>query len=164
MSLSFPHPLWTSAGSPFEVRKAVIAARMLSVHYRTDSLMRHWSLSNPTGLCRLPGCEDQVGTLTHILLHCPALAEARANCISHWTAFLVPRPWLLPIVSHHTLSGDHPHLQFLMDPSVLPMVITLAREKPDTDVLTSCFYLSRTWNFTIHLRREKTRKTWNLKN
>ena len=24
MSLSSPHPLWTSAGSPFEVKKAVI--------------------------------------------------------------------------------------------------------------------------------------------
>ena len=164
MSLSSPHPLWTSAGSPFEVRKAVVTARMLSGRYRTDSLMRHWSSSNPSGLCRLPGCENQLGTLTHILLHCPALAAARANCISHWTAFLVPRPWLLPIVSHHTLSGDQLHLQFLMDPSVLPMVINSAIEKPDTDILNSSFYLSRTWNFTIHLSREKIRRMWNLKN
>ena len=162
MSLSSPHPLWTSAGSPFEVSKAVISARMLSGRYRTDQLMRHWSSSNPDGLCRLPGCEGQLGTLAHILLHCPALSDAIAKCISHWSAFLVPRPWLLPVVSHHTLSGDLLHLHFLMDPSTLPMVISAARTKPD--IMTSCFYLARTWNFTIHLTRDKLRKLWNLKN
>ena len=91
MSLSRPHPIWTSAGSPFEVRKAVVSARMLSGRYRTDILISHWNNSNPLGLCRLPGCEGETGTLTHILLHCPALGEARARALSHWKAFLVPR-------------------------------------------------------------------------
>ena len=162
MSLSSPHPMWTSAGSPFEVRKAVITARMLSGRYRTDRLMRHWSTSNPDGLCRLPTCEGQLGTLEHILLQCPALAAARADCIAHWSAFLVPRPWLFPIVSHHTLSGYELQLKFLMDPSALPMVIASTRDNPE--VMRSCFYLSRTWNFTIHLKRERMRKLWNLKN
>ena len=94
MSLSSPHPLWTTAKSPFEVRKAVITARMLSGRYRTDRLMRHWSRSNPEGFCRLPGCHGKDGTLLHILLHCPALAETRANGISLWSSFLVSRPWL----------------------------------------------------------------------
>ena len=162
MSLSSTHPLWTSAGSPFEVSKAVISARMLSGRYRTDRLARHWSSSNPEGLCRLPGCVGEQGSLSNILLHCPALAEARAKCISHWSAFLVPRPWLYPVVSHHTLHGDHLHLQFLLDPSTLPLVISTARSHPD--IISSCFYLARTWNFTIHLTREKLRKLWNLKN
>ena len=36
MSLSQPHPIWTSAGSsPYEVRKATVQARMLSGRYRT---------------------------------------------------------------------------------------------------------------------------------
>ena len=48
MSLSTPHPIWTTAGSPFEVSKAVVSARMLSGRYRTDRLARHWSNSNPT--------------------------------------------------------------------------------------------------------------------
>ena len=155
MSLSSPHPLWTSAGSPFEVRKAVISARMLSGRYRTDRLMRHWSTSNPDGLCRLPGCEGQLGTLPHILLHCPALAAARADCISHWSAFLVPRPWLFPVVSHHTLSGDDLHIKFLMDPSTLPMVISSTHE--NSKVLKSCFYLTKTCNFTMYLKSEQMR-------
>ena len=55
MSLSVPHPIWSSANSPFEVSKAVTVCRMLSGRYRTDMLARHWSLDNPFGYCRLPG-------------------------------------------------------------------------------------------------------------
>ena len=45
MSLSHPHPIWTSAGSsPFEVKKATVQARMLSGKYRISTcwLRRHW--------------------------------------------------------------------------------------------------------------------------
>ena len=87
------------------------------------------------------------GDLAHILLHCPALAEARHRAISHWSRYLVPRPWLLPVVAHHTLSGQSLHLQFLLDLSVLPMVISSKKCHPD--LLQSCFYLSRTWIFTM---------------
>ena len=79
MSLSTPHPHWLHAGSPFEVRKAVIACRMLSGRYRTDRLSRHWTKDNPNGYCRLPGCHDQVGDLQHILLSCTALTESRTG-------------------------------------------------------------------------------------
>ena len=162
VSLTTPHPLWTSVDSPFEVSKAVVTARMLSGRYRTYKLMSDWNSSNQAGLCRLPGWDGQVGTLSHILLHCPALLEARAKAISHWSAFLVPRPWLFPVVSHHTIGGDQLQLQFLLDPSVLPLVISSSKTMPE--ILSSCFYLARTWNFTIHLTRDKLRKLWNLKN
>ena len=136
---------------------------MLSGRYRTDLLMSNWLTSNPDGLCRLPGCSGETGSLKHILLECSGLsAEARATALSHWSSFLVPRPWLLPVVAHHTLGGDQLNLQFLLDPSVLPMVISANKDNPET--LPSCFYLARTWNFTIHLKREKIRKLWNLKN
>ena len=50
-SLSSPHPLWTTAGSsPYEVKKAVVQARMLSGRYRTEMLRRHWS-ENKEGHC-----------------------------------------------------------------------------------------------------------------
>ena len=96
MSLSSPHPIWSSASSPFEVSKAVVSARMLSGRYRTDKLMSKWSTTNPSGFCQLPGCHGELGTLQHILLECPSLSNARIKSISHWTAFLVPRPWLFP--------------------------------------------------------------------
>ena len=98
MSLSSPHPIWRAAGSPFEVSKAVIVARMLSGRYRTDRLARHWTSDNPNGLCRLPGCSGQVGDLVHILLHCPALAHSREKMITLWSAYMVSRPSLLPVI------------------------------------------------------------------
>ena len=162
MSLSTPHPIWSSANSPFEVCKAVISARMLSGRYRTDKLMSKWSTNNPSGLCRLPGCEGEVGDLQHILLECSALSEARAKAINHWSAFLVPRPWLLPVVAHHTLGAPNEHLQFLLDSSVLPFVIE--SNKLNSDIVPSCFYLARTWNFGIHLARDRIRNLWNLSN
>ena len=162
MSLSVPHPIWTTAGSPFEVSKAVISARMLSGRYRTDRLARHWSRSNPEGICLLPGCHDEQGSLQHILLHCPALRQTRAKLVSHWSAFLVSRPWLFPVVAHHTLQDDQLLLQFLLDASTLPRVIAANQSNPE--VLPGCLYLARTWNFSIHLTRVKLRKLWNLTN
>ena len=162
MSLSSPHPIWTKAGSPFEVKKAVISARMLSGRYRTDRLTRFWSKSNPRGLCRLPGCTGEEGSIQHILLFFPALAPSRTKQIKHWSSFLVPRPWLFPVVAHYTLGSPEQHLQFLLDPSTLPLVISSSREHPD--ILRSSLYLSRTWNFVLYLEREKTMKQWNLTN
>ena len=109
----------------------------------------------------LPGCEGEVGSLQHILLHCPALAEARSRMLSLWSSFLVSNPLLFPVVKYYTLGGDSANLQFLLDPSVLPMVISLSSTNPDT--LKHCFYLTRTWNYSMHLTREKLVKLWNIK-
>ena len=84
MSLSHPHPLWTTAGSnPFEISKAVIQARMLSGRYPSDYLARHWT-KNKNGYCLLPHCSgrETPGTLEHILLYCSSLAECRQKVLS----------------------------------------------------------------------------------
>ena len=158
MSLSSPHPIWSSASSPFEVSKAVVSAQMLSGRYRTEKLMSKWSTANPSGFCQLPGCHEELGTLQQILLECQYLFNARVKSISNWTAFLVPRPWLFPIITKHTLDDPKVHLQFLLDPLVIPAVISASPE-----ILRDYFYLARTWNFSIHLTREKIRKHLNIK-
>ena len=161
MSLSFPHPIWTSAGSPYEVGKAVIAARMLSGRYRTDTLSKHWTRDNPEGYCRLPGCSNQEGNLVHILLHCPALAASRARMISLWGAFMVTRPSLFPVIKNYTIVEDNLLLQFLLDPSCLPLVISTNMAVPGT--LKHCLYLARTWCYSTHLARSKFLREMNLK-
>ena len=153
MSLSQPHPHWLYAGSPFEVRKAVITARMISGRYRTDLLSKHWVRDNPDGLCRLPGCSDQVGSLHHILLCCPALAESRASMIRMWSNFMVSKPTLLDVVKEYTITKESSFLQFLLDPSCLPLV--LSSSKSDPDIMKHCLFLSRTWCFSAHLSRSK---------
>ena len=69
MSLLKPQKLWTTCGSnPFEVNKAIVQARMLSGHYPTDKLVRHWS-KNKSCVCLLPGCSGSaLGSLEHLLL------------------------------------------------------------------------------------------------
>ena len=160
MSLSTPHPMLSCARSPFEVRKAVVVARMLSGRYRTDQLARHWSSTNQAGLCRLPGCSGEaLGTLEHILLYCPALTSARAGIVDLWKNFMVPREHLFPIISNLT-SNEESHMQLLMDPSSIPTIILANLSHPD--FLSSCFFLSKTWAYAIHLRRTKIMTIWNL--
>ena len=161
MSLSSPHPLWSCAGSPYEVGKAVIAARMLSGRYKTDRLTRHWTKTNPDGLCRLPGCENKEGSLEHILLHCSALADSRSRIVSLIAAFLVSRPELFPVIRHFTIEEDNLLLQFLLDPTCLPLVISTNRTHPDT--LKHCLYLGRTWCYSIHIYRSKIMKQLDIK-
>ena len=146
-------PLWTHAGSPFEVRKAVIAARMLSGRYRTDLLSKHWVRDNPDGLCRLPGCSNQEGNLHHILLSCPSLADSRAGMIRMWSNFMVSNPNLLSVVKEYTITKDELFMQFLLDPSCLPLVISTSKNDPN--ILKNCLFLSRTWCFSAHLARSK---------
>ena len=121
-----------------------------------------WSTTNPSSFCQLPGCHEGLGTLQHILLEYPCLSNARVKSISHWTAFLVSRPWLFPIITKHTLGDPKVNFQFLLDPSVLPAVISACQINPE--VLRDCLYLARTWNFSMHLARQKIRKYFNIKN
>ena len=47
MSLTVPHPLWTTCeGNPFEIAKAIVQAKLLSGRYRTDKLLKHFSKNN----------------------------------------------------------------------------------------------------------------------
>ena len=168
MSLTTPHPLWTLAESPFEVSKANTMASMLSGRYVTDHRARHWTQSNPEGLCLLcliQGHQATPGTLEHLLLKCPALSQARAQSVSHWSAYLVDKPALLPIVSHHTLTpgkeGETLHMQLLLDPTPCPMVVT-ATQGLGKGVLSHLLYLGRTWCHTHHLKRRRLLKLYNF--
>ena len=83
-SLTFPHPLWTTAGSSsHEVDKATVLARMISGRYRTESLCRFWS-DNRQGYCLADTCYNVVGDLEHLLVHCPALEAERNELKKKW--------------------------------------------------------------------------------
>ena len=59
LSLSIPHPLWTSLDdNPYQAKAARIQAIFLSGKYRTERLCRHWS-QNKEGVCLLPPCNNQ---------------------------------------------------------------------------------------------------------
>lgn len=128
MSLSKPHPIWTSAGSSsFEVRKATVQARMLSDRYRTCWLRRHWS-GDASGNCRVPGCSDVPGTLTHLATgECPGLVSALVRAVALWSSFLRENPILFPIIRSYSLGDQESFLTFLVDPTTQPPVIALTQ-------------------------------------
>ena len=160
MSLSTPHPIWTSArSSPYEIRKATVQARMLSGRYRTCWLRRHWS-GDSSGTCKIPGCVGVPGTLQHLATgECHGLSNAYIRATSLWSTFLKKTPVLLPIIKHYSLGQPSTFLSFLLDPTTLPPVIALS-QKHGPEINDQLCYLTRTWLFFMHKERLKLMNLW----
>ena len=173
MSLSRPHPVWTLPENCYEVAKATIVAMMLSGRYNSDYHVRHWSRTNPTGYCQLclasryndHDLNDDIslppplGTLEHILLECMSLNEARNKCISLWLDYTSDKFLLRDLFM---IDGScKPTTQFLLDPSSCSDVIRIAQENGH-GILNHLFYLTRTWCHSIHIRRLKLLKLFNI--
>ena len=85
MSLTKPHPLWSSAGSnPHEISKAIQQARFLSGRYRSMELTKHWSGTAKDGFCLSSTCINQPETTEHILIHCGAYLNCKRRLYSLW--------------------------------------------------------------------------------
>ena len=131
-------------------------------------MARYWSRTNPEGHCQLCLATSHTvtpGTLDHLLLNCQALSEIRKQSVSHWSAYMVDKPFLLPIVTYHTLTpgaeGNKLNMDFLLDPSTCPMVISAVQEL-GAGVLAHLLYLTRTWCHSHHLKRKRHLKLLNI--
>ena len=152
MSLTKPHPIWTTAGSnPYEVAKSIQQARFLSGRYRTEYLCRHWS-ANVKGFCLSPTCDQTEENIEHILLFCGAYTSVRDNLTSLWLSNSNP---IVHYLAFDALTSSPDYLvQFILDCSVLPRVITAVQDYGKI-ILDILFYLTRTWCFSIHRQRMK---------
>ena len=158
-SLAFTHRTFSTAGSPYEVNRATIVARMLSGRYITDHRTRHWDRSNPAGHCRLcphfnVGSAPPLGDLAHQLLHCAGLAEARTRAVQLWALQIAKKPHLRPLIA--AIAAAHPDeiLAFILDPSSVPGVIRAAQAQGKL-VYKDCHHLSRVWCYGNHKMRMK---------
>ena len=162
MSLSVTHPLYSSCGSsPYEISKAAVQARFLSGRARVEALTRHWDFSNKDGFCSL--CKTitpTIGTLEHFLLSggCPALVDARLTMLSFFQAYMVPRPYLLPLLQACWEVESSLTMQFLLDCSAIPLVIKMAQESSDP-VMKDIFYMTRTFIYKIYITRKRLLET-----
>ena len=161
-SLAKTHRTFSTAGSPYEVERATIAARMLSGRYITDHRTRHWDRSNPAGLCRLCphfniGGAPPPGDLAHQLLYCNGLADARARAVQLWVDQIERKPHLQPLIATIIAGQPEDILSFLVDPSSVPGVISAAQEHGPA-VYQDCHHLSRVWCYSNHKRRMKLLK------
>ena len=155
MSLTKPHPIWSSCGSnPFEVHKAVITARMLSGRYPTDQLQRHWT-QNKAGICLLPTCASSksLGSLEHLLLMCPALAPTRLKLLELAEKVSTNDSAVSSLLLTVIKSGQSQAImQIILDCSTTPDIISHT-QKYGSSVRDKILYFGRTWCYSIHRER-----------
>ena len=157
LSLSHPHPLWSSLnGNPYETKAACIQALFLSGRYRSERLCRFWS-QNKAGVCLLPACKNSniSEDIEHILLQCISLNAERRWLEMFTSKFAADKPPVQMIINTYLYSvHDNIRVQFLLDCSVLPLVIT-AHQKYGHEIHQHLFKVSRTWCRSLHLARMK---------
>ena len=147
--------LWTAGPNPYEVAKAVVQCRMLSGRYRTEMLASHWS-SNKHGFCLAPTCMETQETLEHILISCPSYDQTRLKLRRLWLES--PSP-INHLVSSVLTSSPSSMMQFLLDASTHPQVITLAQLYGDQP-LQIVLHLTGSWCFSIHKERARLLGRW----
>ena len=157
LSFSSPHPIFTSLdGNPYQAKAARIQSLFLSGRYRTEQLCRFWT-QNKNGVCLLDSCKEQhlPENIQHILLHCDGLTEVRRRLIDFTKKFTDDKPVLRQIIETYLFSQDQElRMQFLMDCSVLPLVISTFQEY-GPNIHQSLYRISRTWCRSVHVARLK---------
>ena len=69
-------------------------------------------------------------------------------------AYMVPRPYLLPLFQALWEVNDALTMQFLLDCSVIPAVIKMSQES-ENPVMEDIFYVTRTYVFKIYVTRRR---------
>ena len=155
LSLTRPHAIFTSLdGNPYQAKAAYVQASLLSGKYRTERVRRFWS-DNKQGFCLQTSCinlkiiEDQC----HFLLHCPALSDKRRRLLSESSTIIASNPVFKPIADAYLFcDNDNLRLQFLLDCSVLPMVIR-AYQLFGKIAHEFLFKITRSWCRSLHRER-----------
>ena len=142
-SLRAPHNVWLTATNSFECRKASIVAKMVSGRFRTEYLTRHWS-KNTQGYCLADTCTEPVGTLEHLLIHCPALSSVRERMWNMFFERSVMFPALYSFLLELERSLPEIQVQFLLDPSAFPEVMEIW-ELCGQQAVNHVYYLTRTF-------------------
>ena len=164
LSLVTPHRLLKSAGSNmYEVSKAKIQLLFLSRQYPCGERTRHWTLDNREGYCSYPACTQMevVESPEHILLSCQAYHSARLQLIT--AALRTRNPQTHALFLSHLFSSRVKMMQFLLDPSGIPEVISCVQTNGD-DIFNDILYIGRTWCYSLHRERSKRLGKWNFKN
>ena len=158
MSLTKPHPIWSTTGSnPYEISKAIQQARFLSGRYRSANLTKYWSRTNKEGYCLADTCINVVESIEHILVFCKAYSDCRQRLYYLW---LTTQNTVVHNLVIEALASDTDYLvQFILDCSVLPQVIS-ATQAHGSEIMHILFHLTRSWCFSIHKQRMKNLGRW----
>ena len=161
MTLSKPHPLFSSAGSsPSKVSMALIQAQMISGRYRTQRLLRHWN-SKLSGSCLLtPECDGVSEDIPHILQQCPGLLAVRQRLMNFTHDYCSNLPdEVSSLILDLCDPSSSSFCRFLLDCSSLPTVIKFV-QATSPDSLIPFFDVSRIWIYVLHRERLKKMNMW----
>ena len=156
LSFKTPHPIWTSLnGNPYQTEAAKIQAWFLSGRYRNERLCRFWS-QNKEGFCLLESCNGKciIEDTYHIIITCNSLVETRRRLFKFTAAYVADKPLLIPLIKAYLCSSEEYFVQFMLDCSVLPMVIS-SYQMHGPIVHEHLFHISRTWCRSLHRDRLK---------
>ena len=93
--------------------------------YREDIELEHWSAS-VNGFCLSTTCFQTVENIEHILLYCGTYNNTRDNLISLWLSNTNP---IVHKLAFDALTSPPDYLlHFILDCSVLPLVISAAQD------------------------------------
>ena len=159
MSLSRPHLLWTTChGNSYELNKATIQAKYLSGCFRTEKLLSHFSHTN-SQFFQLYPLTETVGDIYHHLVFCPVLQECRNNIFEYWEQIASDNNAASKILSEIQKATPEIFLQFLLDCSVLPHVISAAQI--EGYILYDIFFkATRTYCYSVYRTRRKVLDQW----
>ena len=161
-SLLRPHPVLSTASTPYEINKMIVQLRLLSGRGRLGTLLKHFSQSN-NGICEL--CSLETEDLGHFLLpRCPPLLE-RAEVLLRYMENVFRDSSLCLSILQEVLIGRKVDadvwIQFVLDCSVIPTVI--ASSQVDSTVMALLFKATRTWCYSLHRTRLKLLGRWSSK-
>ena len=152
MSLSLPHPIFSScASNSYESNKSICQATLLSGRYKTDYLARHWNKDNPEGYCILCPGQSLTDTLEHFLLVCNSLLPTRQKILEFWSDYSCKDDHLRNLLVFKLSSEHNILVQFLIDPSTDSDVIQGVQQKVIN--LHDVFKLTRCWCYAVHRKK-----------
>ena len=106
----------------------------------------HWT-DNKHGICLFPYCNNLkiLDTQEHFLLHCTGLSDERRRLNNFSLRFSSDKPVLNLLLNEYLFSRDDGlRLQFLIDPSILPMIVSAAQVFGE-HIIQNCFKIGRVW-------------------
>ena len=152
MSLSKPHLLWTTCGNnTYELNKACIQAKYLSGRFRTEKLLSHFGSGN-SPFCQLHPESMTTGDLQHHLVHCPSLSSRRALLFDYWDMVSISNPHCQLILKRMKTTEPEEFLQFVLDCSVIPEVISAA-QLYGQEIYNILFKATRTYCYSLYRAR-----------
>ena len=128
---------------------------MLSGRYRTDRLLRHFS--DNEGVCNL--CDENAsGGIDHLLVFCSSLKDIRTRMTTALSENTEISEKIRNLILC-SLNSTQTAVQFILDCSVLPNVITL-RQSDGPTAISLLFKFTRSWCYNIHKNRLKLLGRW----